>query len=180
MKQSTILSLFTSALCLTNSNALVDMAMIADCPLPAGGAALVLPETAAVSDAITWSSSSSFSAFAESPIGSSTLALANTIALPVQAAATFMSSPDVESEFLEDMAHVALDFAGIFRPSKSTMRLFSIGGRLMSLMADYLPDHSIRPEELLVHLFFMGMTVQEVIDDDLDFDLDLPFFEARN
>ena len=154
MKPSTILSLFTTALCFTNSSAFVDMAMI-----PALHAApLITPET--------------FSAFAQSPIGSSTLAMANTIAIPVQTAATVMSSPDIESEFLEDMAHVASDFAGIFRPSKSTMRLFSIGGRLMSLMADYLPDHSIHAEELLIHLFFMGMTMKEVIDDDLD----LPFF----
>ena len=177
MKPSTILSLFTAALGFTNSSAFVDVAMIPDCSLlPAAGAAaplMISPETAAFSDAVSWSSSSSFSALAESPIGSSTLAMANAIGLPFQAAATVMSSPDVESEFLEDMSHVALDFAGIFRPSKTAMRFFSITGRLMSLVADYIPDHSIHAEEVLIHLFFMGMTMQEVIVDD---DLDLPFF----
>ena len=177
MKPSTTLSLFTVALGFTNSSAFVDVAMIPDCPLlsPAAGAAatLISPETAAFSDAVSWSSSSSFSALAESPIGSSTLAMANVIGLPFQAAASAMSSPDVESEFLEDMSHVALDFAGFFRPSKSTMRIFSIAGRLMSLVADYLPDHSIRAEEVLIHLFFMGMTMQEVIVND---DRDHPFF----
>ena len=87
--------------------------------------------------------------------------------LPAQAAANAMSSPEVESEFLGDMAHMAMDFSGLFRPTKQTMRLYTLGGRLLGLMADYVPDHSVHAEELVIQLFFMGMTLKEIIEDEL-------------
>lgn len=153
MKASTIFTLFTSALCFQSTNAFVDMAI----PMPA--APMITPE-AIIGDAI--------STFADSPLVSSTMGIANSMTLPAQAAASAISSsPEVESEFLGDMAHMALDFSGLFRPTKKTMRLYSLGGRLLGLMADYVPDHSIHAEELLIQVFFMGMTLKEILDDEL-------------
>ena len=154
MKTYTIFTLFTSALCFQSTNAFVDMAI----PMPAA-APMITPE-ALIGDAI--------SSFADSPLVSSTMGIANSMTLPAQAAASAISSsPEVESEFLGDMAHMALDFSGLFRPTKKTMRLYSLGGRLLGLMADYVPDHSIHAEELLIQVFFMGMTLKEILDDEL-------------
>ena len=154
MKTSSTITLFTSALSFHYSNAFVDMAM---------------PLSPAVAPAISPEVLSSFPPEASGIGSSSTLEIANAFALPAHAAASVISSPEIESQFLEDMAHVALDFSGFFRPTKKAGQLYSIGGRLMSLMADYLPDHAIRGEDLLVHLFFMGMTLKEMlVDDDLE------------
>jgi len=159
---STILTtLFTSALCFHTGSAFVDMGIAA--PLlaaPPSPTSLIAPEAAVLGD-------QALSAFAESPLGSSTLGIANAIALPAQAAATAFANPEFESEFLEDMAHLALDFSGIFRPCQNTVRLFSLGGRLLALMADYLPDHSVHTEELLIQVFFMGMTMKEMLEEEL-------------
>ena len=152
MKTSTIIAFVAFALGFQSTSAFVDIAL----PLPVA-APMVAPGTL-FGDAM--------SAFAESPLDSSTLGLANAFALPIQSAATVMSSPDVESQFLGDMAHMALDFSGIFRPTKNTMRLCTLGGRVLALMADFVPDHWIHPEELLIQVFFMGMTVKEILDDE--------------
>ena len=92
--------------------------------------------------------------------------VANTMTLQMNQIAAVASTPDGESQLLNDAAHVVMDFSGIFRPSKSTMRLFSIGGRLLGLLADYLPDHTIHVEEVLIQLFFIFMTGQELLEDD--------------
>ena len=152
MKASSIITLLASMLCLHTTSAFVDMA------IPLQAAPMIAPE-AMIGDAI--------SSFAESPVASSTLQFANALTLPVQAAANAMSSPEVESEFLGDMAHMAMDISGLFRPTKQTMRLYTLGGRLLGLMADYVPDHSVHAEELVIQLFFMGMTLKEIIEDDL-------------
>jgi hypothetical protein len=71
--------------------------------------------------------------------------------------------PSVEAELLTGMAHLSLDFAGMFSPSKSLIRLFAVVGRIFVISADYLPDHSIHPEELLVQLFLLAVTMKELI-----------------
>jgi hypothetical protein len=70
--------------------------------------------------------------------------------------------PSVGAELLTDMAHVSLDFAGMFSPSKSLIRLFAVVGRIFVISADYLPDHSIHPEELLIQLFLLTMTMKDL------------------
>jgi hypothetical protein len=70
--------------------------------------------------------------------------------------------PDIEAEVLTDMSHV-LDLSGIFSPSKSRLRLFSIVGRIFTIYADYLPDHTIHPEELAVQLFLLGVSMREIV-----------------
>ena len=100
---------------------------------------------------------------ADTPVMSSSLHMANTMA----DAASNLS--DGESELLDVAAHRALDISGIFRPSKSTMRLFSIGGRLLGLLADYIPDHTVHVEEVVLQLVLICLTGQELLADEPDF-----------
>ena len=71
--------------------------------------------------------------------------------------------PEIQAEVLTDMAHVALDFSTFFRPNKAALRLLTVVGRLSVLTADYLPDHSILPEELVIQLFLLGVSTLDVV-----------------
>ena len=152
MKASTIITLIISALCFQNASAFLDMA------IPVAAPSIIAPE-AVFGDA--------FASFADSPLASSTMGIANAFALPAKS--PFMPSPDFESQVLGDMA-MALNFSEIFRPSKKAMRMISLGGRLLGLMADYVPDHSIHTEELLIQLFFIGSAVKEILEDEFQFE----------
>jgi len=159
---STILTtLFTSALCFQTGSAFVDMGIAAPHLAPVGppSPTLTITPEAVLGDQVV-------SAFAESPLGSSTLGIVNAIALPAQAAVSAFANPEVESEVVEGMVHMALESSGIFGPYENKVRLFSLGGRLLALMADYLPDHSIHTEGLLIQLFFMGMTIKEMLEEE--------------
>lgn len=70
--------------------------------------------------------------------------------------------PDMEAEVLSDLAHVAMDFSTFFSASRSLLRLYSIIGRLFVLSADYLPDHSIQPDELLIQLFLLFVAIKDI------------------
>jgi hypothetical protein len=72
--------------------------------------------------------------------------------------------PTVEAGLLTGMAHVMLDFSGFVNPSKRELRLFALIGRLLVLSADYLPDHLIKPEELVVQLFLLSITMKELVE----------------
>eukprot|EP00535_Pseudo-nitzschia_heimii_P002049 CAMPEP_0197181644 /NCGR_PEP_ID=MMETSP1423-20130617/5868_1 /TAXON_ID=476441 /ORGANISM="Pseudo-nitzschia heimii, Strain UNC1101" /LENGTH=107 /DNA_ID=CAMNT_0042631933 /DNA_START=149 /DNA_END=472 /DNA_ORIENTATION=- len=74
-------------------------------------------------------------------------------------------SPDVEVEVLTTMAHVTMDFTGLVNPSKTLLRYFAVLGRVFVISADYITDHSIHPEELMIQLFLMGIAVKEIIVD---------------
>eukprot|EP00536_Pseudo-nitzschia_multiseries_P008415 jgi/Psemu1/198051/e_gw1.213.10.1 len=74
-------------------------------------------------------------------------------------------TPDMEAEVLTTMAHATMDFSGYFSPSKSLIRLFMVVGRVFVISADYVIDHSIRPEELAIQLILMGIAVKELVVD---------------
>jgi hypothetical protein len=78
-------------------------------------------------------------------------------------AVSALLTPDIEAEVLTDISHVVLDFSVFFSPSKPLLRLFSIVGRILDIYADYLPDHMILPEELVVQLFLLGVSMHEVV-----------------
>lgn len=158
MKTSTILTLLFAAVCFKTSTAFVDV-LPPPCAMPMES--LVAPESILGAGAFVPPP-----VVAESPIFSSSLELVNTMTMEVNQVPTAASTPEGESELLNDAAHVALDFSGIFRPSKSTMRMFSIGGRLLGLLADYIPDHTVHVEEVLIQLFFICMTGQELLEDE--------------
>ena len=60
--------------------------------------------------------------------------------------------PAVEAEVLTDLAHMTLDVATLFGPSRLGIRLSSIIGRLCVMAADYVPDHIIVPEEMVFQM----------------------------
>lgn len=79
-------------------------------------------------------------------------------------AATTMST-EVEAEVLTAMAHLTMDFTGLanMKPSKRLLRLLVVIGRMLVISADYVADHVIHPEELLIQLFLMSVTIKEMI-----------------
>ncbi|CAJ1947291.1 unnamed protein product [Cylindrotheca closterium] len=195
MKKSTLISLLATSLCCSEGNALVDIALPTAASLIASQShAAFSPATTFAQSTIATSSISmadslslpqmagpdsftdvahfalDFSGLLSNPsrlmmrlsaLGSSSLDIAETIPLTTEPP----SSPLVEAEVLTDMAHVALDFSGLLSPSKSMMRLYSIIGRLFALSADYLPDHTVHPEELMIQLFLICVTMRELIQE---------------
>jgi hypothetical protein len=75
--------------------------------------------------------------------------------------------PFLEAELFAGLAHVALDFTGFLSPSKSLIRLFSVVGRVFAISADYLPDHSIHTEELVIQIFLIGIAMKDLVYDKL-------------
>jgi hypothetical protein len=72
-----------------------------------------------------------------------------------------MLSPEVE--VLTDMSHMVMDFSGFFGPSKSLLRLCSVLGRILIIGADYLPDHNVHPEELVIQLVLLAINLSDVV-----------------
>ena len=74
-------------------------------------------------------------------------------------------SADMEAEVLTTMAHVTMDFSGFVNPSKNLLRYSIVLGRVFAISADYIIDHSIHPEELMIQLFLMAIAIKEIIFD---------------
>jgi hypothetical protein len=82
---------------------------------------------------------------------------------PTTCVSTTMLSPDVEVEVLTDMCHVVMDFSGFFGLSKPSLKLCSVLGRILIIGADYLPDHNVHPEELVIQLVLLAINLNEVL-----------------
>mmetsp|Transcript_9016 Transcript_9016/g.22354 ORF Transcript_9016/g.22354 Transcript_9016/m.22354 type:complete len:143 (+) Transcript_9016:214-642(+) len=83
-----------------------------------------------------------------------------------QTLAMVSPSPDVEAEVLTTMAHVTMDFGGfVLNPSKTLLRCFIVLGRICAISADYVIDHSIHPEELMIQLVLMTIAIKELVVD---------------
>ncbi len=64
------------------------------------------------------------------------------------------------------MAHVTMDFGGfVLNPSKTLLRCFIVLGRICAISADYVIDHSIHPEELMIQLVLMTIAIKELVVD---------------
>jgi hypothetical protein len=69
--------------------------------------------------------------------------------------------PAVEAEVCSTMAHLALDFTSFLSiPSRSVLRVLSVMGRLFAISADYLPDHNIHPEELMIQVILLSIALR--------------------
>lgn len=90
--------------------------------------------------------------------------------LILSASKLLSSDPVILAEILNDMSHVALDFANtlfgqIFSNSRTActysrnviIRGAAIIGRLFALSADYLPDHRVVPEELVFQMVMLTL-----------------------
>lgn len=73
---------------------------------------------------------------------------------------------DVEAEVLTTMAHVTMDFGGFLNPSKNLLRYFTVLGRVFVISADYISDHSIHTEELMIQIILMVLAIREIVIDD--------------
>lgn len=59
------------------------------------------------------------------------------------------ADPIMEAEVLNDLAHVSLDIMGLLGPATVLMRLSAVCGRLFAISADYVPDHTVLPGEIV-------------------------------
>ena len=100
-----------------------------------------------------------------------------------QSSLSMMLGPDIEAQVLTTMAHVTMDFPGMMKPKKkettptttteaSAARVPSktvvlpfllVVGRVMVIASDYILDHSIHPEELLIQLFLMSASMKDIL-----------------
>jgi hypothetical protein len=72
-------------------------------------------------------------------------------------AAALSSSLDplLEAEVLTDLAHISLDLFTVLGPARLVTRLAAIVGRVLAMLADYVPDHKVLPEELVFQAIMM-------------------------
>ena len=59
------------------------------------------------------------------------------------------ADPIMEAEVLNDLAHVSLDLMSLLGPATILIRLSAVFGRLFALTADYVPDHTVLPGEII-------------------------------
>ena len=81
--------------------------------------------------------------------------------------------PDVEAEVLLDVSHLVVDFSGFFNLSRDAASCVLLGrqqrvirsmvGRILVLCADWLPDHHIFPEELVIQIFFLMLGFLQIL-----------------
>ena len=95
---------------------------------------------------------------------------------------SMMLGPDIEAQVLTTMAHVTMDFPGMMKqkktetpptmttelaargPSKTVVLPFLlVVGRVMVIASDYILDHSIHPEELMIQLFLMSASMKDIL-----------------
>ena len=96
-----------------------------------------------------------------------------TLALPTSAGATVLlgtpaaalvwetlsalptPNPFVVGEILTDLSHVFLDLITLWGPNAVMVRLFAVIGRILCVLADYVPDRSMNPEEVVFQGFML-------------------------
>jgi hypothetical protein len=116
----------------------------------------------------TASSRSSLSAFSmpdDSIVDSPLLTTMSSLLLSMSTtSSTALLDPNVEAEVLTDMSHLALDFTSLLNSSskKALLKRSLVIGRVLVILADYLPDHSIHPEELVIQLFMLGLAIKNL------------------
>ena len=71
--------------------------------------------------------------------------------------------PFVESEVLGDLSHVAFDLTTLLGPTTVTLRLAMVVGRILSMAADYVPDHAMLPEELVFQHIMLFLATRRLI-----------------
>lgn len=67
--------------------------------------------------------------------------------------------PFIEAELFNDAAHVALDLTALLGPATVAIRAAAVVGRLFVMASDYVPDHSMLPEELVFQLTMLVVSV---------------------
>eukprot|EP00560_Eucampia_antarctica_P002763 CAMPEP_0197833980 /NCGR_PEP_ID=MMETSP1437-20131217/20786_1 /TAXON_ID=49252 ORGANISM="Eucampia antarctica, Strain CCMP1452" /NCGR_SAMPLE_ID=MMETSP1437 /ASSEMBLY_ACC=CAM_ASM_001096 /LENGTH=358 /DNA_ID=CAMNT_0043438337 /DNA_START=123 /DNA_END=1199 /DNA_ORIENTATION=- len=68
---------------------------------------------------------------------------------------TILESPEIESNILADISHIGLDFGAYLSDKTEALRLIILLGRVLSIISDYIPDHKIQPDELVIQLYML-------------------------
>jgi hypothetical protein len=97
-----------------------------------------------------------------SPLLRTTMSSLQLIIMSPTSSSSTLLDPNMEAEVFTDMAHLALDFTSILKSSKTLLRMTSVIGRMLVILADYVPDHSIHPEELVFQLFMLGVAIKNL------------------
>jgi hypothetical protein len=94
---------------------------------------------------------------------SATLGILTGLTTSATVAAAFFPSlpldPQVTTEILNDMSHLTLDVASFLNKGLLGVRIAAIAGRLCTIAADFLPDHSMFPEEFIFQLFMLMVAI---------------------
>jgi hypothetical protein len=78
--------------------------------------------------------------------------------------------PFIEAELFNDAAHIALDLTALLGPATLAIRVAAVIGRIFAMASDYVPDHSMNPEEfafqitmLIVSVTALGQSLQPML-----------------
>jgi len=71
-------------------------------------------------------------------------------------------NPSIDSDALSDVSQVVVDFSSCFRPSIFAYAMFNVFGRFMAIYADYLPDHTIHADKVLIQILYLCQTLDEI------------------
>jgi hypothetical protein len=82
----------------------------------------------------------------------SSLMIASPIFSAAFSPATTPLDPFVEAEIFSYAAHVALDCASLMGPETIAIRALAVLGRIFVMASDYVPDHTMLPDELIFQL----------------------------
>ena len=73
------------------------------------------------------------------------------------------SHQNVEAEVFADLAHLVLDFATFFAADTIKLRALIFTGRLFSILADYVPDHSMTFDEVLFQTTMLAIAGNKLV-----------------
>jgi len=76
-----------------------------------------------------------------------------------------MQNQNIQAEVFGDLAHAALDGATLLSLSPVVLRLFIFVGRIFAILADYLPDHAMTPDETIFQLSMLILSVRSLYMD---------------
>jgi hypothetical protein len=97
-----------------------------------------------------------------SPLLRTTMSSLQLIIMTPTSSSSALLDPNMEAEVFANMAHLALDFTSTLKSSKTLLRRTSVIGRVLVILADCAPDHSMHSEELVFQLFMLGVAMKNL------------------
>ena len=83
--------------------------------------------------------------------------------LMATATRSIVDDPRVESELFTDASHVALDLITFVSPGRALLRLSLLLGRVFAIMADWVPDHAMLPEEMVFQSVMLAVSASLLV-----------------
>jgi len=76
-----------------------------------------------------------------------------------------IQNQNIQAEIFGDLAHATLDGATLLSLSPVILRLFIFVGRIFAILADYLPDHAMTPDETIFQLLMLILSGRSLYND---------------